>query len=412
MNINELKLEKPQQVDAENLFHPISEEYFFREIYEKQHYIFDGEANRFESLLSWQEANEILNTHRLIFPRLRLSRDGAILDKNGYQKGTEVEVEKGGRPILRGAEFHKEVADGATVIIDYINEISRSIQKITQKLEYVFQSSVQANAYLTQSSLTGFGTHWDSHDVFALQVSGRKYWRIYGSTTLHPLRADNRNYTSRPTEPIWEGFLNAGQMMYLPRGCWHDAKAMGEESIHLSFGVHHKMGGDFVDWGLRKLKKSVLMRKNLPRSADKEQLRKYQSEMVAEVLKCLNQEDLYYEYLRDLDAQRMPHSYQVNLPYVIDSNIATLAPSTHIKLSVRRQYLVETLSDGSREIIALEKKWKFPPEVFSVIETLMTQPQLSIEAIEQQLSLHQYSKAEIHAFVLGLIKKGLFTVAH
>jgi len=411
MKVNEFKLKETLNLDTENIFNPISENYFFREIYEKQYYIFNGALDRFASLLSWHQANEILNTHQLVFPRLRLSKDGTILNKESYQKGAHITVEEGGRPILRGATFHKEVANGATVIIDYINEISRPIQKIAQSFEYIFQTPVQANAYLTKSSHTGFGIHWDSHDVFALQVSGRKYWKIYGSTVLHPLKVDNRNYTDQPTQPIWEGFLNSGQMIYIPRGCWHDAQAMGEESIHLSFGVHHKVGGDFINWGLRKLKESVSMRRNIPRSTDKKILQKYQAEMLEEVVKCLSKEDLYYEFLRDLDSQTMPSSFHLNLPYIVDPNQKILPPETKIQFVRRRRYFAETLANGYREIFALERKWKFPPEVFGVIEKLMTVSYLSIEAVEQELLPQQYSKMEIHAFVLGLVKNGLLTFA-
>ncbi len=407
----DLTLKASREIDGTQLFAPHTIDYFFKEIYGRQHFIFDGTPQRINHLLSWAQVNEILNTHRLIYPRLRLSRDGEVLHKNNYQKGAEVAVEKGGRPILRNADFHREVANGATVIIDYINEICRPIQKIAEAFEDVFQAKVQANAYLAHTSRNGFGTHWDSHDVLALQVAGRKYWRIYGTTVEHPLREDNHTYKNIPTEPIWEGYLTAGQILYLPRGCWHDARATGEESIHLSFGVHHKTGCDFVKWGLKKIKESPLLRQNLWRSLDKEELQAHQAKLVEEVVKCLSREDLYYEYLRDNDARILPHSYHLNLPYIVDANTSTLPPETKVRLARRKRYLTETLPNGYREIYVFEKKWKFPPDVFAIIETLMTEPYLTVTNIENQLAEHQYSKAEVHAFLLGLIRKGLLTLA-
>ena len=46
---------------------------------------------------------------------------------------------------------------------------------------------LQVNAYLTPPGNQGFATHYDTHDVFVLQVDGRKRWRIHPPVLPDPL---------------------------------------------------------------------------------------------------------------------------------------------------------------------------------------------------------------------------------
>ena len=43
---------------------------------------------------------------------------------------------------------------------------------------------VPANAYVTPPSSRGFSAHYDVHDVFVLQLAGRKRWTVYAP--VHP----------------------------------------------------------------------------------------------------------------------------------------------------------------------------------------------------------------------------------
>ena len=53
---------------------------------------------------------------------------------------------------------------------------------------------VQVNAYLTPPAAQGFAAHYDTHDVFVVQVAGRKHWTIHEPVVRLP----------RPDEP-WDG---------------------------------------------------------------------------------------------------------------------------------------------------------------------------------------------------------------
>jgi 50S ribosomal protein L16 3-hydroxylase len=73
----------------------------------------------------------------------------------------------------------------------------------------------------------GVGPHFDSYDVFLLQVHGQRRWRISQQKDLS-LRDDVplkilRNFKAEET---W--VLNPGDMLYLPPQCAHDGVALGD----------------------------------------------------------------------------------------------------------------------------------------------------------------------------------------
>nr|WP_246174051.1 cupin domain-containing protein [Paraburkholderia hayleyella] len=73
----------------------------------------------------------------------------------------------------------------------------------------------------------GVGAHFDSYDVFLLQVHGKRRWRIGAQRDLS-LRADLPLKVLQHFEPDEEWLLEPGDMLYLPPHIAHDGVAEGE----------------------------------------------------------------------------------------------------------------------------------------------------------------------------------------
>lgn len=73
----------------------------------------------------------------------------------------------------------------------------------------------------------GVGPHFDSYDVFLLQVRGQRHWRIGPQLDLS-LREGLPLKILRNFEPAEEFTLNPGDMLYLPPRWAHDGVAIGE----------------------------------------------------------------------------------------------------------------------------------------------------------------------------------------
>lgn len=130
--------------------------------------------------------------------------------------------------------LHRE---GATIILRAAQRWSDKLRCLCARLEWDFGFPVQANVYLTPASRKSTPPHWDTHDLFILQVAGTKRWRLFASDYSLPL--DSQRFSS---ESFSVGFLtdeidlDEGHILYLPRGIIHEPVAQSY-SIHISLGV-------------------------------------------------------------------------------------------------------------------------------------------------------------------------------
>jgi hypothetical protein len=116
---------------------------------------------------------------------------------------------------------------------------------LCRAVERTFSSHFQTNIYLSPPHAQGFKTHYDSHDVFVLQVSGSKLWTVYDTAVVLPLRGqafDPTKHTSGP--PTREFTLHAGDLFYCPRGLYHSARSTDDASLHITLGLIGKTWAD------------------------------------------------------------------------------------------------------------------------------------------------------------------------
>ena len=95
----------------------------------------------------------------------------------------------------------------------------------------------------------GVGPHADSYDVFLLQASGRRRWRLAPPARPPqwvpglPLKILSR------FEPVHDWVLEPGDMLYLPPGWGHDGTALNE-CMTISIGFRAPSRLEFLRWML------------------------------------------------------------------------------------------------------------------------------------------------------------------
>ena len=129
-------------------------------------------------------------------------------------------------------------ADGFTVVVNNLQTRHRDASLLCRSLEMFFRQPVGANAYLTPPRGAGLAPHFDDHDAFILQLEGSKEWRLYGFAAEQPLRGRHFDIdASLLGEPSQTLCLEAGDLLYVPRGLVHQAHATDTSSLHLTLGV-------------------------------------------------------------------------------------------------------------------------------------------------------------------------------
>ena len=97
-------------------------------------------------------------------------------------------------------------AGGSTLVLQALHRVWPPIIDFCQQLSADLGHPVQANAYVTPPQNQGFDDHYDVHDVFVLQIAGRKKWSIHAPVLPSPLRdqpwTDRRDAVARrPSRP-------------------------------------------------------------------------------------------------------------------------------------------------------------------------------------------------------------------
>jgi len=201
---------------------PVPPEAFLERHYERAPLVSAGsDPGRFASLLSLEMVDRFIDTADLRQDMVALVRSGRIVDAARY-------VAPSGRVIPSAVV--EEYLGGATIILQHLQDSLRSLGEFCGALEARFSAHTQTNVYLTPPGAQGFAPHHDTHDVFVLQISGTKKWRLYESQQLPP-----RGLELRP-----------GDCLYIPRGLTHDASSTEEASLHVTVGVIGKSWHDLL----------------------------------------------------------------------------------------------------------------------------------------------------------------------
>ena len=366
-----------------------------------------GRPGKFAALLPWERLNEILRRHRLDFPRLRLMRDGKRVPPEAYLRRTTNPRTQTTVPRLRPAGFTEQLRQGATLVLDAVDELHRPVEDLAAGLELFFRERVQANLYAGWHTSKGFDLHWDDHDVFILQVAGRKRWRVYGETRTAPVTGDN-DVTPRPPadEPLWEETLEDGDLLYIPRGWWHVAFPVEEPTLHLTVGVHNRTGLDLLRWLTDRLKESASFRRDLPRLAGHEALLAHAARLRAELLAAWDDE-LIERYLRDYDAQAEPRP-RLSLPW--STTLAGLPPgrAAVVRLLAPRP-LAFTSREGVVEFDANRKRWRFAAAALLVLRPLAERRACTVAEL-CEAARGRLDERTVRLFLGELLRHGLVSV--
>ncbi|MBM7085077.1 cupin domain-containing protein [Micromonospora humidisoli] len=195
----------------------------------------------FTDLLSPADADELLSRRGLRTPFLRVARDGQLVPAARFTGGGGAGAEIGDQVLdERVLELY---AGGATLVLQGLHRLWPALIDFARDLGTALTQPLQVNAYLTPPGNQGFATHYDTHDVFVLQVDGRKHWRIHPPVLIDPLekqpwggRADEVSATADGPAAL-DVVLEPGDALYLPRGWLHSAQAQETSSLHLTVGI-------------------------------------------------------------------------------------------------------------------------------------------------------------------------------
>jgi bifunctional lysine-specific demethylase and histidyl-hydroxylase NO66 len=238
-----------------------------------------ADAGGFGDLFSLADVDHILSSTTPRWPAFRLVRDGRQLDRRSYTRSGRV----GGQPVDDLADprrVYELFHGGATIVLQSLHRFWPPLVRLGRDLELALTHPVQVNAYITPPASRGLGVHHDEHDVFVLQVHGRKRWDVHDPD-------------GRPEDRLIVAELAPGDCLYIPQRFPHAARTAETASVHLTVGVVPTTWGDVARRAVTSAVEGALSGEPLPAgyAADPATLTAGVAEQLAEVRRRLDKLD-------------------------------------------------------------------------------------------------------------------------
>ncbi len=232
------------------LLDPVTPEAFFAKTHHKKPLHVPGVADKFASVMSWEILNQILamdvwdaNTLQLVLDRQRVPP--ASYSQSATNRSQRQVMQPDSRKVM------DLIRAGASLVLNNIETLHPCCLAVAETIGRSLGAKVSANLYCSWQQHQAFDSHYDRHDVFALHVVGEKRWQVYEGCLDNPIEhATFYNLPQAECDRLkgavaMDVTMGPGDLLYLPRGQFHDALASTEASIHVTFGCNEPTG---LDW--------------------------------------------------------------------------------------------------------------------------------------------------------------------
>ena len=227
-----------ENFDLDRLLHPVLAERFFAGYWEKRHLFLQHHDPRyFRQLLTQVDLETIISTSDMRYPAIRLAKGGGFFPPEAYTRNV-----KHGEESFQGVPDVQKISEqyrqGATVVLPAMHRTWEPLRLLCENLQAQLDHAAHANVYITPGNAAGFTPHYDVHEVFVLQIAGKKRWSLYAPPIELPHRSQVFNpqgYTA--PAPTAQVDLSAGDLLYLPRGFVHSTTTSESYSAHITIGI-------------------------------------------------------------------------------------------------------------------------------------------------------------------------------
>jgi bifunctional lysine-specific demethylase and histidyl-hydroxylase NO66 len=238
-----------------------------------------ADATAYADLFSLGDVDHILSSTTPRYPAFRMVKEGKQLDRRSYTRSGRV----GGQPVDDLADprrVYELFHGGATIVLQSLHRFWPPLARLGRDLELALTHPVQVNAYITPPASQGLGVHHDDHDVFVLQVHGRKRWDVHDPD-------------GRPGDRLIVAELAPGDCLYIPQRFPHAARTAATASVHLTVGVVPTTWADAMRREVVSVVEDALSGEPLPAgfAADPAALTAGVAEQLAEVRRRLDKLD-------------------------------------------------------------------------------------------------------------------------
>ena len=269
---------------------------------------------------------------------------------------------------------------GASLVLNDLVYFSNEIEKLASDLQSITNGRCQANLYFSMQSHQAFAPHFDTHDVFALHCEGEKIWNIYENFEKDPInhpiyKQELNDKTEKPGKIIDQVLLKPGDLLYLPRGQFHDALASKNGAMHIAFGITYLKPIDIFQYYYDQLIINDFFRSDIRQINSADDIKNIHTEMTSQLYKIFTNEKLYEHSL----------NYFKQWPYKLTGYDIEKIINDGVQYEIAKNI---SITQEEKKIFIVNEKHKVPvPEkFFQIIKFVFEKRIVSYKSIKSEFN--------------------------
>ena len=390
------------EITFDALVEPLGRERFFKEYFGQRWVHIKASPELAKQVMTWGELGRLISMRSIWSPatfRVMLDRKAqATEDYCSPLLATE------GRAAQMRPDPKKLaplIQRGCSIVLNDVNTHTAGVAAVADALQEATGGMTQSNLYFSMRQRQAFGPHNDSHDVFALHCCGEKVWQIYEAQeewpVAHPRFQRGFDEGAKMAGKVEaEVKMEPGDLLYLPRGRFHDALASQNGSVHIAFGVTMPKMLDLLTPLWEAAIASPKMRANLPLKPSGETLAEALRE-AGEEFKRLAQSP---QFLRL--AERMLAGWHYDNDYLDLESLLEGDPSYKVNKSIQF-----TKVKGKPVLAHGKDGVEVPPDILDQVAWVMGRDSMSEGELAQ--AFPAMGAGERSAFIGNLVRMNVLT---
>jgi len=232
---------------------------------------------------------------------------------------------------------------------------------------------------------------------------------LYGFSLEGVDRSELASTSAPPAGAALDQVLQPGDLLYIPRGCYHVAVPMNEPTLHLTLGVKNPRGADLFEWLIERVRDSSLAGSDLPVFAGPDERRRYADE-VRRVLFGDLDADLVEQYFLETGSNFKPRP-SFSLPFSATPELLPQGNHFVVRLNGRMHVVTDAASpNGPYEVRFAGRLLRFPRSMQWIVEQIDGGSSVPmgrlVEALEGRLD-----EEMIRTLLAMLLQQGLIAVS-
>ncbi len=369
----------------DSLLAPLDAETFFRESFGRKHLHVKGTPERTAAIMTLGGLNSLMSMTSVWSPQtLKLFVDRNPVPVPDYCARA---LALGGEALRPDPDLVQDwIGKGASVILNDIDALAPGVRALANELQEATGGRSQANLYFSMAQRQAFGPHCDVHEVFAVHCHGEKVWNIYENREDTPINHPSFQFGDKERErragKVAEQVrMQPGDLLYIPRGLYHDALASQNGALHIAFGVTMPKALDLLGIIWEAAVQDPEMRADLPHRADGETLAKLLKKMGRKVDAILSSKAAQQSAARAV--ADWPYAFK---SYDLERRLGSAAPAPEAEAGAYKvSKTVRMVQQNGRPILTDGKQHvEVPRDIATQVRFIMGRDSVSAEALQSQ----------------------------